>query len=208
MRRRLLALLATASMLLTASAAQATFIDVHSTSFCCNAGGEGTGRAQGIHADSTFSISSVGIYASLSTTKSFDVVIYSSTTGFDVGLQLASASAVVGGTANGFKDINIAYTFVAGSYYVVNWRPTDAGDIWAITVEYWDDSALPTTVGPLTLVDGLAGYNPSINFLHPRFRYDVVPEPASGALLGLGLAAMAVGVRRQDYSRELLLTTA
>jgi hypothetical protein len=194
--------LAALVVLLSPMAANADNIVVNSGVFWGTTGGVGGGRAQGIRADSTFSISSLGIFGNLDE-RSFDVLIYASTTGSDVGSVLASSTATVGGTGNGWNDININYTFGAGLYYIVNWRPTiDAFSEWAITLDYYNDSGLPTTVGPMTLVDGLEGYNAesSGNFLHPNFRYNIVtsvPEPGTLALLGLGLAGIGFAKRKK-----------
>ena len=59
--------------------------------------------------------------------QSYDVQIYSSTTGHDGGNLLASASTVVGGGGAAFYDIPISFTFAAGNFYLLLWRPTDLG---------------------------------------------------------------------------------
>lgn len=162
-------------------------------------GGEGTGRGIGFHADSPFSIDFVGIQADL-VTQGYDVVIYSSTDGHEANAVLASASASRGGSGFGFYDIPINFDFAGGSYYVLNWRPSNGLTGWTNVggLAYYDDAALPVTVGPTTLIDGVEGFTATNfgNSLHPNLRIDVVaaevPEPASFALLLGGVALFAL----------------
>jgi len=171
------------------------------------AGGEGGGRGIGFQADSSFSIDSAGIFMDL-VSQSYDVLIYGSTNGSDAGAVLASASAVVGGSGAQYYDIAIAYTFTAGSFYVLHWRPTDLGiNDWVAANTpngFFFDSDLPETIGPVTLLDGEEGSGPDDfgNFLHPNLRVDVVdtavaaPEPFALALFGLGLVGLGLSRRR------------
>ncbi|MCB2107042.1 MAG: PEP-CTERM sorting domain-containing protein [Rhodobacteraceae bacterium] len=189
-----------AGALMFAGPASAGYVVANSGVYYGNSSGTGQGRAQGITVQSTFSISSVGIYGDL-VSQSFDVVIYSSTDGHTAGSVLATASALTGGTGLGWNDINIAFTFNAGSAYVVNWRPSAANSSWG-SIDYYYDSGLPMVFGPFTLVEGFHGYNagsPS-NSLHPNLRYqigDSVPVPGALALLGLGLLGAGAMRRRR-----------
>ncbi|MBZ5609844.1 MAG: PEP-CTERM sorting domain-containing protein [Acidobacteriia bacterium] len=186
--------------------ANASTIDLNSGSvFETVAGGEGTGRGIGFFADSTFSIDFAAIQADL-ISQSFDVVIYSSTDGHEAGAVLTSASAVLGGTGFGFNAIPINFTFNAGSFYVLNWRPTSGGgnDTWVGPGGsiYYNDSALPVTVGPVTLIDGTAGFNADdfSNVVHPNLQVDLVsgtvPEPSTFGLMLGGIALIALCRRR------------
>jgi hypothetical protein len=180
---------------------------LHSGDFYGYLAGVGSGRGVGFHADSSFSITSLGIYGDL-ISQSFDAVVFASTNGQDAGALLASSSAVVGGAGAQYYDINLNYSFNAGSYYTLLFRPTDGNGGWANAINYWNDSGLPTTIGPLTLIDGVEGYNAGdfSNFLHPDLRINAdvtpVPEPETYAMMlaGLGLLGLAQRRRKQKLS--------
>lgn len=134
--------------------------------------GPGTGRAIGFSVDSYVTISSVGILGDL-VAQSFDVVIYDSPDGHSAGSELYSTTYYTGGTGYGWNDMPVSFTFAAGDFYVVNWRPNDGNSSWAYGLEYYDDAGLPWTVGPVTILEGIEGYdadNPD-NFLHINFRF-------------------------------------
>lgn len=133
-------------------------------------GGEGSGRAIGFQADSDLTINSVGIMGDL-VEKSHEIVIYDSPDGHSAGSILYTTSHTIGGTGYGWNDIPVSFTFTAGNFYVVNWRPTDGGN-WANQLEYYHDDGLPFTVGPLTLLEGIEGYDAQNtgNYVHPHLR--------------------------------------
>lgn len=106
--------------------------------------------------------------------------------------------------------------FIEGECYVVNWRPTTAApNNWTEDpgLYFQNDSGLPFSVGPVTIVEGFEGYNAENpgNFLHPRLRFceqpceycfedttnidqwclQVVNEDASGNVWMKGLAALS-----------------
>ena len=178
---------------------QASFIELNSGDFAYTSDGEGGGRGISFQVSSSFSIDSVGIYGDL-LNNSFDVLIYSSTDGHQINTILASATAVVGGTGNGWNDIAINYTFNASDFYVINWQPTSISN-WAWTLDFYNDSSLPAVVGPVTLIDGISGNDTSMNFgniLHPNIRVNVntVPIPAAVWLFGSGLIGL-IGIARR-----------
>jgi hypothetical protein len=88
--------------------------------------GEGTGRATGFKADSDLTIESVGVHADLKN-EPFDFVIYDSSDGHSAGVQLYSVSHVMGGVGLGWNDAPVSFTFEAGNFYVLNFRPSDGG---------------------------------------------------------------------------------
>ncbi len=144
-------------------------------------GGPGGGRAVGFHADADFSINSLGISGDI-TYENYDVIIYDSPDGYTVGTQLYGVTALSGGTGYGWNDIYFPGTFhfMAGNYYVINWRPTDQGyNDWG-SLDYYHDDDLPFTIGQATLTEGFEGYNAedAANFLHPYFRMSSTGMPA------------------------------
>lgn len=157
----------------------------------------GTGRGIGLYANSTVSITSIGIEGALNL-ESYDVLVFSSTNGSDVGGLLATNSAVVGG-AFGFHDIAIGFTLTAGNYYVLGFRPTVSNPNWGNALQYWEDSGLPVTVGGLTLIDGTEGHGLQsfFNAVHPSLRVNTsVPEPSTWMLIGAGVSALGLLRRR------------
>ncbi len=144
-------------------------------------GGVGTGRAIGFQADSTFDISSVGILGPL-LNRPFDVVIYDSPDGHSAGSVLSITTATVGDEGFVWYDIAVSFTFTAGNFYVVNWRPTDGQDAWAdetTGLDYFEDFGLPATIGPITILEGIEGFDATNidNSLHPHLRVCEGPIP-------------------------------
>lgn len=178
--------------------ASAATVTLHSNNFYASLGGVGNGRGIGLHADSTFTMTSLGIFGDL-INQSFDAQVYSSSNGHDIGGLLASSSAVVGGSGSQYYDIALDFTFNAGDFYTILWRPTATSSSWANSIDYYNDSGLPLTIDAFTLLDGTEGYTGVnfSNFLHPNLRLNAVdggnqvPEPASVALLAVALLGLA-----------------
>lgn len=188
--------------------AQAQVIDLDSGDSYFG-GGPGNGRALGIQALENVEVSALGIYGDLAS-ESYDVIIWSSTDGSQVGSILAQSSGASGGTGLGWNDLPISYTLQAGQYYVLHWQPTVLNNAWTSNVEYQFDSNLEFTVGPIRMLDGADGHSASsVNFgnvLHPHLRIggdvvveDATPVPTLGqwglmmliiVLLGFGVPAL------------------
>lgn len=171
------------------------------------AGGEGRGRGIAFEVTQDVSITSVGIFVDL-VQQSYDVQIYDSTDGNDVGSLLAEATAEVGGAGAVFNDISISFDFMANSLYAILWQPTDLGfGDWVAgntAGGYGLDGNLPNTVGPFNVINGFDGNENLIGFengLHPVIRVTTsdttaVPLPAGGLFLMAGIAGLCVMRRR------------
>ncbi len=190
-----------------ATSAQAAFIEVHSDRAYVGGGGESSGRGQGFQMLADQAVNSIGIHGNLRDLVHV-VDIFTSTDGRTAGGLLASFTQRLGGSGFGWYDMALNFNFSAGSYYVVNWRPSAAVD-WVIQsgnvgnagISYFQDGALPETDGPFRLVEGFAGSAPNAgNTLHPSLRYGVggaVPLPASLPFLLGALGAMGYVARRR-----------
>src|SRR3954452_24257326 len=150
----------------TVEPADAAIQILHGPTFFGSLDGEGNGRGMGIRADTAFSIDSLGIFGDIDL-LSYTAEIYRSTDGHDAGLLLASATTSLGGTGSGWNDMPINFSFSAGQFYVLHWRPTGTTSSWATTLVYYYDLALPATIGPVTLIDGEEGTTPNfVTTLH------------------------------------------
>lgn len=144
--------------------------DLATPNYGATSDGEGAGRAIGFQADTDFKLNAVSIMGDL-TKQSFDVVIYSSTDGHTAGGVLATFSATVGGTGLDWNTVPVAFDFVEGNFYFVNWRPSASGN-WATSIDYYLDTGLPFSVGPLTILEGVSGANAEeSNTYHPHFKF-------------------------------------
>ena len=145
--------------------------DIETPTFHATTGGVSTGRAIGFQADSDFKLNAVSIMGDL-VVQAFEVLIYASTDGSTVGSVLATFSATVGGTGSGWNTVPVAFDFEEGDYYIVNWRPVVSSSTWATSIDYYWDTGLPDTIGPLTVLEGFSGADPNAtNALHPHFKF-------------------------------------
>ena len=185
------------SACLVPNLAKADLIELNSGIFDQKSSVTAQGRGIVIEADEAFRISSLGIFGDL-VQQSFDAQVYDSNE-----VLLAEASSVVGGTGDGWHDIALSYTFAPNELYVLHWQPTSINANWANSIDLYNNSGFPTTVGPLTLVGAVTGHEDSrpflTNTLHPNLRinFTAVPEPTSSLLCGLTLAFAAIVRRRR-----------
>jgi hypothetical protein len=156
------------------------------------------GRGQGIKAEETFTVQSIGFYAQLNT-DTYEIAIFDRTDTGGAGALLSSSYATLSSAGAGWYNIPINFTFTEDTDYIVHWRGHSGQNIGP-KCEFYNPTGLPRTIGPITLLNGYFGYDPVSNVYSPSFRYDVVnapvPLPAALWFLGSGLAGLA-GLRRR-----------
>ena len=196
------------ALLLCSESVGAAVVELHSGDFAGTSfhpSGGGDGRGIGFQANSDFTVHSIGLYGVLFE-GSHVVTIYRSIDGNQVwapGSPWAHEAMFFGDNNNPilqWNDIPINFSFQAGEYYAIGWRPEGAASSgWASTLDWYFDSSLPFVSGPVTLINGAEGRNLENfdNLLHTALRMNVVvPIPPAVWLFGSGLLGL-IGIARK-----------